>query len=79
MIVYSMLVTFIAHLCLRGYWIALLGLESVWSDGWNWDRLKLGPLHARPTCERRVHVASRPRSTTPTIAPASSSPPARCW
>jgi hypothetical protein len=53
MIVYSMLVTFIAHLCLRGYWIALLGLESVWSDGWSWDRLKLGP-HTRAHAERRV-------------------------
>jgi hypothetical protein len=53
MIVYSMLVTFITHLCLRGYWIALLGLESVWSDGWNWERLKLGP-HSRAHVERRV-------------------------
>lgn len=53
MIVYSMLVTFIAHLCLRGYWIALLGLESVWVDGWHWDRLKLGP-HTRAHVEHRV-------------------------
>ena len=53
MIVSSMLVTFIAHLCLRGYWIALLGLESVWIDGWDWDRLKLGP-HSRVHVERRV-------------------------
>lgn len=53
MIVYSMLVTFIAHLCLRGYWIALLGLESVWTDGWHWDRLKLGP-HTREHLQHRV-------------------------
>ena len=53
MIVASMLVTFIAHLCLRGYWIALLGLESVWIDGWDWNRLKLGP-HTRAHVERRV-------------------------
>jgi hypothetical protein len=53
MIVYSMLVTFITHLCLRGYWIALLGLESVWSDGWSWDKLTLGP-HTRAHVERRV-------------------------
>jgi hypothetical protein len=53
MIVYSMLVTFVAHLCLRGYWIALLGLESVWSDGWKWDRLTIGPF-TREHLQRRV-------------------------
>ena len=53
MIVYSMLVTFVAHLALRGYWIALLGLESVWSDGWKWDRLTIGPF-TREHLQRRV-------------------------
>ena len=53
MIVYAMLVTFILHLVLRGYWIALLGFESVWSDGWSWDKLKLGP-HSRAHVARRV-------------------------
>ena len=57
MIVASMLVTFITHLCLRGYWIALLGLESVWTEGWDWDRLKLGP-HSRAHVERRVSTLS---------------------
>jgi hypothetical protein len=49
MVVYSMLATFVTHLLLRGYWIALLGLESVWSDGWHWDRINIGPFS-------RVHV-----------------------
>jgi len=53
MIVYSMLATFVAHLFLRGYWIALLGLESVWSEGWNWDRLTIGPF-TRGQLQRRV-------------------------
>ena len=57
MIVSSMLVTFTAHLFLRGYWIALLGLESVWSDGWSWDKIKLGP-HSRAHVERRVSTLS---------------------
>ena len=57
MIAYSLLVTFVTHLCLRGYWIALLGLESVWSDGWNWDRLKLGP-YSRERMQRRVTTLS---------------------
>lgn len=53
MIVYSMLVTFVMHRLLRGYWIALLGLESVWSDGWHWDRLSIGPF-SKAHVERRV-------------------------
>ena len=53
MLVYSLLITFILHLCLRGYWIALLGVESVWSDGWSWDRLKLGS-YSRPHLERMI-------------------------
>jgi hypothetical protein len=57
MIVYSLLVTFVAHLCLRGYWIALLGLESVWSDGWNWERISLGP-YSRERMQRRVTTLS---------------------
>lgn len=57
MIVYSLLATFVAHLCLRGYWIALLGLESVWSDDWSWDRLSLGPC-SREHMQRRVTTLS---------------------
>ena len=57
MLVYSLLITFILHLCLRGYWIALLGLESVWSDGWSWDRLKLGP-YTQERLRRRVPTLS---------------------
>ena len=61
-IVYSMLATFILHLALRGYWIALLGLESVWHDGWSWDRLKLGP-YSRERLEQRVPSLSRAINT----------------
>ena len=53
MIVYSMLATFVAHLLLRGYWIALLGLESVWNEGWNWERLTIGPF-TREHLQRRT-------------------------
>lgn len=28
---------------MRGFWIGLLGLESVFPEGIRWDRLKLGP------------------------------------
>jgi hypothetical protein len=60
MIVYSMLVTFVGHLLLRGYWIALLGLESVWSDGWKWDQLKIGPFS-------KAHMAKRVSSLSAAI------------
>ena len=35
--------TFVLHLCLRGYWVALVGLNSVYPDGVKWEQLKLGP------------------------------------
>jgi hypothetical protein len=48
---YSLLGTFILHLCLRGYWVALLGLESVWPGGWEAEKLKFGP-HGRREAAR---------------------------
>jgi hypothetical protein len=76
MIVYSMLVTFVGHLLLRGYWIALLGLESVWSDGWKWDQLKIGPFSKAHMAKR---VSSPRRSTRLMIARALFLPPGPCW
>jgi hypothetical protein len=34
--------TFLLHLCLRGYWVALVGLHSVYPDGIRWERLNFG-------------------------------------
>jgi hypothetical protein len=51
MLVYSLLGTFVLHLCLRGYWVALLGLESVWPEGWSSEKLKFGP-HGRREADR---------------------------
>ena len=41
----TLIATFIVHLCLRGYWVALVGLHSVYPQGFRWDRMtsKLGP------------------------------------
>jgi hypothetical protein len=47
----TLVVTFIVHLCLRGYWVALVGLDSVYRGGIRWDRLERGPL-ARASSER---------------------------
>lgn len=57
MLVYSLLGTFILHLCLRGYWVALLGLESVWPEGWDWSKLKFGP-HSLAHTQRQVGTLS---------------------
>jgi hypothetical protein len=47
--------TFVLHLCLRGYWVALVGMNSLYPDGILWERLRLGP-HAREIA-RRHHAA----------------------
>lgn len=36
--------TFLSHLCLRGYWVALVGMNSVYPGGIRWHRLGLGPI-----------------------------------
>jgi hypothetical protein len=35
-------VTFVAHLALRAYWIALVGLHSVYPGGLRWEKLRVG-------------------------------------
>jgi hypothetical protein len=42
--VVTLALTFLAHLCLRGYWVALVGLDSVYPGGVRWERMKLGPV-----------------------------------
>jgi hypothetical protein len=43
----TLFATFVIHLALRGYWVALAGLSSVYPDGIRWDRLekRMGPLY----------------------------------
>ena len=36
--------TFISHLCLRGYWVALVGMNSVYPGGVDWEKLRQGPI-----------------------------------
>lgn len=40
----TLVLTFLVHLCLRGYWVALVGMASVYPGGIHWDRLGLGPI-----------------------------------
>lgn len=44
--VITLVVTFITHLFLRGYWVALVGLDSVYPGGIRWDRVETTPLAA---------------------------------
>ncbi|HEX5353980.1 MAG TPA: hypothetical protein VFW60_07855 [Rhodanobacteraceae bacterium] len=45
-------VTFALHLLLRAYWIALVGMHSVYPDGIRWERLRMGPIE-REVMQRR--------------------------
>jgi hypothetical protein len=49
----TLIATFIVHLCLRGYWVALIGLDSVYPEGFRWDRMKtrLGPHYLQTSRE----------------------------
>ena len=51
--VITLVITFIAHLSLRGYWVALVGLDSVYPGGIRWDRVETTPL-ARASAERNA-------------------------
>ena len=55
--VITLAITFIVHLVLRGYWVALVGMDSVYPGGIRWDNLAMGPI-ARARSER--HAGSMP-------------------
>lgn len=55
--VITLVITFIVHLVLRGYWVALVGMDSVYPGGIRWQNLALGPI-ARARSER--HSSSMP-------------------
>lgn len=44
MSLYTLIATFVLHIFLRGYWVALVGMDSVYPNGIHWDNLRLGPL-----------------------------------
>jgi len=61
--VVALIGTFILHLSARGYWVALVGMRSVFPDGMRWDRLRGGPIYrayaerSTPTQEVRIERA----------------------
>ncbi|HEY2346270.1 MAG TPA: hypothetical protein VGH80_10360 [Xanthomonadaceae bacterium] len=46
-IVYALIVTFLLHLATRAYWVALVGLRSVYPQGIRWERSRGGPINRR--------------------------------
>lgn len=51
--VYALIITFVLHLATRGYWVALVGLASVYPEGVRWEALKWGP-HYLATVRNRM-------------------------
>jgi hypothetical protein len=50
----TLIITFVLHLLARGYWVALVGMNSVYPDGVQWQRMKsLGPVY-RAVIEKEV-------------------------
>jgi hypothetical protein len=61
--VYALAACFVAHLALRGFWVALVGVDSIFPDGVRWDRLReAGPIataHARERERPLRHYIAR--------------------
>lgn len=54
----TLTVFFAGNLLLRAFWIGLVGLESVYPSGIDWDKLKVGP-HSKRALERDVPPLSK--------------------
>jgi hypothetical protein len=51
--VYALVGCFVLHLALRGYWVALVGVHSVFPGGPRWDRMReYGPVQTQLSRER---------------------------
>lgn len=65
-----LVLTFVLHLCLRGYWVALVGLHSVYPEGIRWERLRLGHFNrqavqqAMGSMDDRIEAADNRASRT---------------
>jgi hypothetical protein len=59
----TLILTFLLHLCLRGYWVALVGMNSVYPGGVRWGNLRMGPIARRvgeagaPSADAAIEVA----------------------
>ncbi len=59
----TLILTFLLHLLLRGYWVALVGMNSVYPGGVRWGNLRMGPIARRlsesmaPSMETAIEIA----------------------
>lgn len=66
----GLILGFSIHLCLRGFWIGLLGLHSVYPEPLDYDELKHGPLYTRhirekwPTVPQMIESVDKMASLT---------------
>jgi len=51
---YALGFAFVAHLAVRGYWVALIGLKSCFPDGIRWDRMPIAGPVTRAFLQERV-------------------------
>ncbi|HUP23535.1 MAG TPA: hypothetical protein VNB06_11410 [Thermoanaerobaculia bacterium] len=54
LLVIALMIAFSVHFFLRGFWVALCGLNIVFPDGILWDRFDVGPI------QRRVYLELMP-------------------
>jgi len=47
LLLYPLLMTFMLHFFLRGFWVGLIGLSYIYPNGIIWDRLKLPPIEEK--------------------------------
>lgn len=53
MAVYALIATFLVHLTARAYWVALVGIASVYPGGVRWDKFAGGPI-SRAEMQRQI-------------------------
>jgi hypothetical protein len=49
---YALVGGFVLHLCVRGYWVGVIGLEAVFPNGIRWERMRSGPILREMARER---------------------------
>ena len=57
MVNYALIGMFLVHLTARAYWVALVGIDSVYPDGIRWERYRQGPIARR---EAQRYIGSIP-------------------
>jgi hypothetical protein len=57
--VYGLIVTFVAHLTARGFWVALVGMRAVYPGGIHWDKLRQGEI-GKALARERIPTLAQP-------------------